>query len=474
MNMKKLALLSTCSVAALMVGCSSDSNGSKSKSSANDCKISDKCIQGDILSDLTITAGDDWILKGIVNVGDGAKTLDSDADIAAVKEVTLTIEPGAHIRADGDGVLIVNRGSKIMAEGTAANPITFSSQSDDDFDGLGEWGGVVVQGYAPQNAPGSNELCHVATGYCNVQGEGGSDTVKYYGGEDEDDNSGIIKYVRIAEAGKVAGPGNEVNGLTLQGVGYGTTVEYVQVHNNLDDGVEWFGGTVNAKYLVLTGNDDDDIDFDEGYVGNIQYALVIKDQDATAPQGSNDPRGIEANSSDDDSVEATNAVLSNITIIGSDLTSGTKAQPAMRLRGDLTVQVHNTVVSDYNGDCLRIDNGQDEITDVTFSNILVGNCGAAGVPVVYKKTGSASGTDAIPTATLTNVTQKASNASLSFNANWAATDAAASLAGVATPTAAVNGSGFTFEGTDYMGAVDPDATAAWWSGWTIPGSVPAP
>ena len=93
---------------------------------------------------------------------------------------------------------------------------------------------------------------------------------KEYGGNNPADDSGIIRYVRIAEGGLIAGPNNEINGLTLQGVGHGTLIDYVQVHGNQDDGIEWFGGTANVKHAVLTNNDDDDIDFDEGYQGNIR------------------------------------------------------------------------------------------------------------------------------------------------------------------------------------------------------------
>ena len=107
---------------------------------------------------------------------------------------------------------------------------------------------------------------------CNVEGEGGTD-ISVYGGNLADDNSGSLRYVRIAEGGLVAGPNNEINGLTLQGVGYGTVLEFIQVHNNLDDGIEWFGGTASVRYAVLTGNDDDDIDFDEGFQGNISTRL---------------------------------------------------------------------------------------------------------------------------------------------------------------------------------------------------------
>ena len=151
---------------------------------------------------------------------------------------------------------------------------------------------VFASHYGKANAG----VCHADGAFCNVRGEGG-DGVGRFGGDDDADNSGVIRYVAIAEAGKATGvQDNEINGLTLMGVGHGTTIEYVQVHNNLDDGVEWFGGTVDAKYLVLTGNDDDDVDYDEGYKGNIQHVLIVKNQTKTAPSGSNDPRGIEANS----------------------------------------------------------------------------------------------------------------------------------------------------------------------------------
>ena len=279
-----------------------------------DCSVG--TLSGTVNEDYTLLSEVQWRLDGTVTVGDGNQTVDSLADVQALRDngVTLTIEPGTDIRAFDTGTLLVTRGSILEAEGTATQPITFSSL-DDNFDGLGEWGGVVIQGFAPQYGQGGTGPCFGSGEVCNVEGEGGTD-ISVYGGNDPADNSGTLRYVRIAEGGLVAGPNNEINGLTLQGVGHGTTIEYIQVHSNLDDGIEWFGGTVNVRYAVLTSNDDDDIDYDEGYMGNIQYALIEKNQTATAPQGSNDPRGIEANSSDDEFVPETDAVLANVTIIG--------------------------------------------------------------------------------------------------------------------------------------------------------------
>jgi len=272
--------------------------------------------------------------------------------------------------------------------------------------------------------------------------------------------------VRIAEAGKVAGPNNEINGLTLQGVGHGTTVEYVQVHGNQDDGIEWFGGTVNVKYVVLTNNDDDAIDFDEGYMGNIQYAIVLQNQDADAkPVGSNDPRGIEANSSDEDYVTATAATLANISVINGPIAAD---EPGVRFRGAVTVNFVNSVVAtaDENKGCIRIDDADIdgkgagtviEDTPVNIVNVIASNCGTSST---YPK--------ADP-LTETGLVEEVAD----FDTAWALTNTAATLATAPTITATDNGSNFVFDQTDYIGAVKPGTAAAnaWYAGWIIPGSL---
>ncbi len=429
-------------------------------------------LEGLIDEDYTLVQGVDWYLRGEVLVGEGNVEVTSDADVNAVKAngVTLTIQPGVHVRGFDDGSLLVTRGSKLNAVGTAANPITFSS-ADDGYDGLGEWGGVIIQGFAPHYAYGATTPCYGSGTTCNIVGEGGT-VVGNFGGNEPADNSGKLRYVRIAEGGKIAGPNNEINGLTLQGVGHGTSIEYVQVHNNLDDGVEWFGGTVNAKYLVLTGNDDDDIDFDEGYKGNIQYAIIRKDPDATGPQGSNDPRGIEANSSDDEYAPATEGALANILIWGSEVNKavneeGDGLQPGMRLRGALTARVYNTAVKNFD-DCVRIDDADTDKNPAT---------------------GDADGLEAYSTVGLTNVLGECDDKfyakrdadtetgtvganAVTVDAAYALTDAAAVVAET-DPVEVDNGSGFVFDNTTFVGAVEPGtaADAAWWSGWIIEGSL---
>ncbi|MGB0217895.1 MAG: hypothetical protein ACPHN2_19865 [Sinimarinibacterium flocculans] len=417
-------------------------------------------ISGDVDEDYTMVASRNWILDDVVRVGAGNVSATTQAAVDAIKAagVTLTIEPGTNIKATDDASLLVTRGSKINANGTAAAPITFSSL-DDGFDGEGEWGGVVIQGFAPQFGQGNSGACSEATGFCNVQGEGG-DFIGVYGGTDAADDSGVFRYVRIAEGGLIAGPNNEVNGLTLQGVGHGTTIEYVQVHANLDDGVEWFGGTVNARYLVLTSNDDDDLDYDEGYQGNVQYVIVRKNPTKLGPTGSNDPRMIEANSSDADYTPQTNAVLANITAIGSQVSKG---EPGFRLRGAVQSTIYNTALVDVTQQCVRIDNadtdgdGTTDVDSVIGLVNVIGDCDAG----FYRGSNVANPETNVQDTTVT------------LDDAYAVTQAAAQLGAPANIVPVANGSSFTFDQTDYIGAVEPGTAAneAWWAGWTLPGTL---
>ncbi len=420
------------------------------------CSEESCTLSGMISEDYTLTRGTQWILSGFTTVGSGHIQLDDAGAVQAIKDagVTLTIESGVHVRATNDAVLLVTRGSQLRAIGSRRSPITFSSIVDEDFDGEGEWGGVVIQGFAPQYGAGDTGVCSGAGTVCNVAGEGG-DQIGFFGGDDPADDSGELRYVRIAEGGLVAGPNNEINGLTLQGVGHATRLSYIQVHNNLDDSIEWFGGTANLTHAVLTNNDDDDIDFDEGYQGNMQYLLIRKNPGKAAPTGSNDPRAVEANSSSPDQVSDTRAVIANMTIVGSDLVVSGSPQPALRLRGDVSVSVWNSAVSGFS-DCYRIDSGTN-----AFTNFL-GSC----------VNGFADDQTAGSGVTTSN-TVDVPGGSLEFNEFWALSQTEAILASPTNITAVNNGSGFAFEATSFIGAVDPASDDPWWSGWTIPGSVTA-
>lgn len=226
-------------------------------------------VAGTFTADATLSNDVVWSLKDRVNVGNGngAQTTNTTFDSAV-----LTVEAGTVFMNKAGSSLVVTRGSQINAVGTAAQPIVMSGiATTDNFAADEEWGGLVLQGYAYNNKCGDFKTETV----CNVAGEGASG---FFGGFDNSDSSGTLKYVIVTEAGLELSNGDELNGIGVMGVGYGTTIDYIQIHGNKDDGIEFFGGAVDAKHLVLTGNKDDDIDWDEGYVGNIQHALVVKYQ----------------------------------------------------------------------------------------------------------------------------------------------------------------------------------------------------
>jgi hypothetical protein len=207
-------------------------------------------LNGNINTTTTLTSDKVWILKGYVYVTDGAK---------------LIIQPGTTIVSDisEKGALIIERGSQIFAEGTASKPIVFTSGKSVGERAPGDWGGIVILGRATTNRTSEPII------------EGGIG--RPYGGTNDADNSGVLKYVRIEYAGIAALPNSEINGLTLGAVGSGTTIEYVQTIYANDDAFEFFGGTVNAKNLYAYATADDDFDFDFGYRGKVSYSVSKRD-----------------------------------------------------------------------------------------------------------------------------------------------------------------------------------------------------
>jgi hypothetical protein len=215
-----------------------------------------------------------YSLQGAVNVG---ADIGGDGQRPGGAQAILTVEPGTVIfGSSGADALVVNRGSQLFAEGTAQSPIIFTSRANVEgnarADSIGQWGGVVLLGRAPTNrcegtATPNTPQCQLA-----IEGLSGS----FFGGNVPADNSGRLRYVQIRYPGFEVSPGNELNGLTLGGVGTGTTIEYVQVHNSSDDGIEWFGGRVNTRYMVITGADDDSLDTEVGYQGFNQFIVVLQ------------------------------------------------------------------------------------------------------------------------------------------------------------------------------------------------------
>ncbi len=253
-----------------------------------------------VISSSKFYAKGKWILKGYVYVTDGA---------------TITFEAGSVIQSDvtEKGALIIERGAKLIASGTAANPIVFTSGKSIGSRAPGDWGGIILLGKAPTNRP----LDPAPT----IEGGVG----RQYGGTDPLDESGILRYVRIEYAGIAAEPGSEINGLTMGGVGSGTIIENIQVSFGNDDAYEFFGGTVNAKNLIAFATADDDFDFDFGYTGKIQFGVSCRKPDfVDAGDAGN---GIECDNDAASSLATprTKPQLSNFTIIGPNNASGTAA-----------------------------------------------------------------------------------------------------------------------------------------------------
>ena len=206
--------------------------------------------------------------------------------IAVLPGVTLTIEPGVIIKGQaGSGpnatALLIARGATIMAEGTATDPIIFTSVADEIEPGdiaspnldptlNGLWGGLIVLGNAPISADAES---------VQIEGIPVSDQNGLYGGTDAADNSGVIKYVTIRHGGANIGEGNEINGLTLGGVGSGTVIENIEIVSNQDDGIEWFGGSVNVKNAIVWNTGDDAIDTDQGWSGTLDNFIVVNPGD---------------------------------------------------------------------------------------------------------------------------------------------------------------------------------------------------
>jgi hypothetical protein len=283
-------------------------------------------ITGNISANTTWTADKTYVLQGFVYVKNCA---------------TLTIEPGTIIKGDkgSKAALIITRCSKIIADGTAENPIVFTSSNDVDPT-YGDWGGVIILGKAPTNSitNGTAGEGIIEGGVDNAAGDG------RYGGTDAADNSGILRYVRIEYPGIAFQPNNEINGLTLGGVGSGTTIDYVQVSYSGDDSFEWFGGTVNCKHLVAYRGLDDDFDTDFGYQGNVQFALAVRDpQVADIGNASN---GFESDNdgSGTETTPKTRPTFSNVTIVGP---SGTGILPdykrAAHLRRSTEIGIFNSL-----------------------------------------------------------------------------------------------------------------------------------
>ncbi|PQA58355.1 IPT/TIG domain-containing protein [Siphonobacter curvatus] len=425
-------------------------------------------VSNEIAASTTWEASKVYVIKGFVYVRSGA---------------TLTIQPGTIIKGglpaqdpsgqQRGGTLIVQPGAKLMAIGTASQPIVFTSSKAAGSRNYGDWGGVVLIGKAPINRPGATNF------------EGGiSGTTGTY--SDAADNSGTLKYVRI-EFGGIAlsnRDNSEINGLTMYGVGNGTTIENVQVSYSGDDSFEWFGGTVNAKYLVAFRGFDDDWDTDWGYSGKVQFALSLRDPNVADQSTSNgfesdnfDP-GTPANGAND-GLPLTGAVFANVSnfVFQGAPSSATTSNGSgafgrgMHLRRNTSISVFNSLLVGY-PEGLRLD-GTTTLANATSNGMQLRGIVLANMTTPVNGAGGVTADQATAffntTEYANQIVTLASLGTLGLNANNFNLASPAFTVGSSSPL--LSGAVWTGKGADsffqkvnYRGAFN--ATDNWTAGWT--------
>lgn len=324
-------------------------------------------VSANITTSTTWTANNVYALSGDIYVEPGA---------------TLTIQAGTVIASLNNSTLAICRGAQILANGTAQNPIIFTSDNDRSTWSNGnpetgsyrqlannEWGNVSIMGsgYISENQVGTNTPAPSASNYADMEGLSPANTaLNDYGGGNDNDDSGSLSYVSLRYGGRTSAPGVELNGLSLGGVGRNTEIHHVEILNNLDDGIEVWGGTVNLKYLSIWNVGDDSLDIDQGWRGKAQFGLIVQGYSGTGAQGS----GFGDNAIEIDGAElcdyqpTTTAVIQNFTVIGSPHpTSGsTGGDHLTAWRDNANVQFRNCIFMDagdnvVNNDVSDFENG---------------------------------------------------------------------------------------------------------------------
>jgi len=419
-----------------------------------------------IASDLTLrkVAGVAYEINGQVDVG---VDVGGNGQRQGGTSATLTVEPGVIVYANTDNAnndfLIVNRGSRMNAVGTATQPIIFTAQGNltgtvtDESQGL--WGGIIMAGRAPI----SNCNQTVAGGSVGCENIVEGTTTALYGGATADDNSGTVRYVQIRYSGTVISTNNELQGLTLAGTGSGTTIDHVQIHNSSDDGIEIFGGRTNLKYLAMTGADDDAFDTDVGWQGYAQFVLAVQKPNST--QTDNYATEIDSNNNED-ALPRQRYNIANFTFVST--TTATNA--VIRLRGGADARFINGIVTGPTA-CLNIVAGLDSQGKSTIrgANTTLDDLGA---PVFNSVVMSCA--NPFATTTVNDVTVTVAEQEAIFNAG---TNNVARATGIVTGTYLPAGVALTttafaaatinpfFVNTTFIGAVSgPNDTS--FAGWT--------
>lgn len=407
-------------------------------------------LTGTLTTNVRLNSNFVYQLEGAVFVGEDVGG-DAAAPIADAATAILTIDAGTTIfGAAGEDYLVISRGSQIRSNGTASAPVNMTSRNEvfgtaDLAADRALWGGLIINGRAPIN----DCIDATATGgtaACEKSGEGSSGL---FGGNASDDNSGNLFYTRVSFAGNLINDEDELNGIAFQGVGNATQVDFIQVHNNADDGVEFFGGTVNVKHVVLTGNGDDSMDWTDGWTGNAQFVLIDQSDDAG-------DRGIEGDnrSSNNTLLPRSNPTVSNFTFVG-----GAGGDTGMVIRAGTAGRFLNGLITGFQ------DAGVDIDSDETAAQATAGNMTLDSMMVVGNAENLETDDDAGDAATVTAFGAGANNVSAGTTSVGdeqyvpAATD-------TQTPATDPTTLDPFFDPANYVGAVE-DADDTWYQGWTI-------
>lgn len=328
-----------------------------------------------VINSQSITTNTTWTSNNIYELR-GFNFVESGA--------TLTIQPGTIIKGDKNtkGTLTIKQGARIDARGTATSPIVFTSNQPAGSRARGDWGGLIILGKAPQNIPATatQPLPKI---------EGGLTPDAFFGGNDPNDNSGFLQYVRIEFPGVAFSTDNEINGLTLGGVGAGTTIDHIQVSYSGDDSYEWFGGTVNAKYLIAFRGLDDDWDTDNGFSGKVQFGLSLRDPNVADAAGASNGFESDNDANATNNQPLTRAVFSNMTNIIATPVNGqtlnSKYANGMHIRRNSAQSIFNSLSVGYPNAGLLLDasiplvNGQPNGGSSTYTSEVNATNGAIGL-----------------------------------------------------------------------------------------------
>ena len=384
-------------------------------------------LAGTITDARTLNSDTVYTITGIVVVDDGASlTIPAGTTVLG----STTVQPSA---------LIVRQGGQLFSLGTAEAPVIFTSANEEGSRKRGDWGGVVING---------RSQCNFPAGQCVGEGASGP-----YGGAVLDDNSGTITFTRIEFAGYEVSFGNELNALTLNGVGSGTTIHHVQVHYGSDDGVELFGGTVDLKYILATGISDDSFDYSTGWSGRGQFWIAQQDPD----DGDN---GFEVDGNEDDynATPLTDPLIYNVTLVGKGLdgVGGTDGESVdgLRLRRGTGGDIFNAIVVGFGKSGIDIDN-EETVGRLSVQNSIIAR------NAVDVGTDSDGFQDLIYAEEWNNVIGVDPEMVSPFNRDSPDFRTSQVLVGATPPN-----DGFFDVNATFIGAVDPSQTTQWFEGWT--------